>query len=202
MASCLSMENSTNGFSLVVKGSRDSISHWHCPPQTEATIISFFKIQDESEEEKPSTILQCDTPLVRILNPDPPPYQVISNRRHVVSAPLSHFTYNHREKAFTHRDTFTWTPMYLHYCKQLVTEQQQQSKQFFKTNETIPKVRSRKLKQDVGIRLFSLLSRKVASKSAAFWTQGKLGGAVANHQPCRPVHHSKLMESPYMRKNV
>ena len=59
-------------------------------------------------------------PLVRVLDPKAePPCRVISGRKRTLSAPLSKFTYDYRERAFSNREGYTWTPMYLQHCSSL-----------------------------------------------------------------------------------
>lgn len=61
------------------------------------------------------------SPLVRVLDPAAePPCRVLSGRKRTLSAPLSKFTYDYRERAFSNREGYTWTPMYLQHCSSLI----------------------------------------------------------------------------------
>lgn len=184
--------------------SKETSSHWHCPPQTEAAIVCNIKknmFTDPKEELQPRH-------LVRFLNMGPPPCRVISSRRQVASAPLKHFTYDYTERAFTNSKGYTWTPMYLHYCKPLITEQFCDRNHFNlvdgddrnkrPANYIASKdAKSKIVKNPRKIQVFPLLTSKTSATKAPFWTQGKLGPRANSS---KPVSYSKFMESPFLRK--
>ncbi len=191
-------DTNTRVLSLSTKRVKDSSSHWHCPPQTEASIICNIKNDFSDPKETSSSSARHSMVLVRMLNLGPPPCRVISSRRQALSAPLHHFTYDYREKAFTNREGYTWTPMYLHYCKPLITEQLHGNNQFLETNRNIANTdHLKRPKREVSAQLFSLLTSNSTIIKAPFWTQGKLGTSVTN---CKPISYSKFMESPYIQK--
>lgn len=127
-------------------------------------------------------------PLVQVINTSPAPCRVLSSRKRSLSAPLSNFVYDFTQKAFSNREGYTWTPMYLQHCTSL-SVLEQVIDQDFDHDCYHPK---------------SIASVKVPLFASTSWITSK-----CQDQECYNPHgikqltsYSKFMESPYLSKRM
>ena len=113
--------------------------------------------------------------------------RVLNSHKRSLSPPLSNFVYDYTQKAYSNREGFTWTPMYLQHCPKpfVFTEIK---------NQDWDHVKPRKIFVP-----FSVANRN-ASKSS--W-QACCGTAPPPDGNSRRVTtYSKFMESPYINRRL
>lgn len=136
---------------------------------------------------------RCPFPKPIFLKSRPPHCKAISASKRALSAPLSHFSYSHQEKAFSNQIGYTWTPSYLRYCQPTISEQ-------FNNRNTGNSCNNDRNNDD---RLSAMKWCETLSLEHA-----KLEPIIASYptpdaEPRKqllPVSYSKFMESPYLRK--
>lgn len=129
--------------------------------------------------------VRCSTaPLVQVARPSAPASscRVLSSHKRAISPPLSDFIYDYTQKAYSNREGYTWTPMYLQHCPKLYafTEIKNQDRNHVKPREILAS--------------FSVAFRNASKYS---WACGRphQGGNFR-----QLTTYSKFMESPYINR--
>lgn len=120
--------------------------------------------------------------------PPAPSCRVLSSRKRSLSTPLSNFVYDFTQKAYSNREGYTWTPMYLQHC----------SKPYAST-QIIDQVRGRVDPREFKRKSFNYLTLPTADCERRKRVAGKPqeGSSRSRRQF---TGYSKFMESPYMKR--
>lgn len=123
---------------------------------------------------------------VQVLTPHSAPCRVLSSSKRSLSAPLNSFMYDFTQKAFSNREGYTWTPMYLQHC-------------------TKPYMAAQIIDQNWGTKSAKPVQdfnwpSVAADKSTFSWVPDKLSRSSVVRN--RPTSYSKFMESPYLNRGL
>lgn len=139
-------------------------------------------------------------PLVRVLDPTAePPCRVLSGRKRSLSAPLSKFTYDYRERAFSNREGYTWTPMY----QQHLVGKSHDTVNDTNTNQNSKESRSYTGgKNDLSRPNYKLFLSPFSSDESKYcpWNRKPTHQDWDVRRVKQRTSYSKFMESPYIKK--
>lgn len=159
-----------------------SLSHSHRFP---SGVIPVFSYAVKCRKPKSRSSSVPAPPFAQVLTTHSAPCRVLSSSKRSLSAPLSSFRYDFTQRAFSNREGYTWTPMYLQHC-------------------TKPYVGTEIINQDWDAKPARPTARDfkwppvTTNRSRVYGIPHFISGhnAAVN----RPISYSKFMESPYLNR--
>ena len=116
------------------------------------------------------------------------PCRVLSSSKRALSAPLSRYTYDYKEGAFTNQKGYTWTPIYLRHCPSpfiISLPSKVDSGPGYNKSE----------RNSFRLVLPAFDTKEVAITSSWFWSGHK---EERENEIKKPISYSKFMQSPYL----